>query len=120
MIRVTNADLRRLGIGTASPVKRGMNAMESEYAHVLECQRQRGEIEWWGYECFRLRLAFGAWYKPDFAVITVSGELEFHETKGFFREAANVRLKVAAERYPFLRFYLVRKSRKAWDVKLVS
>jgi hypothetical protein len=38
-----------------------------------------------------------------------NGELELHETKGFMRDDAAVKLKVAAGMYP-MRFYLVEKS----------
>jgi len=44
-----------------------------------------------------------------------NGEVEFHETKGFMREAARVRLRVAAEMHPF-RFLLVKRAGGEWSV----
>ena len=78
---------------------------ERYHAHLL-AQLQAGEIEHVGYETVRLRLADGCWYKPDFWVIR-KGKTEVHEAKGFMREAARLRLLIAAELHPYP-FYLVR------------
>ncbi len=90
--------------------------LERDYARQLEDQLRNGDILWWGYEPMRLRLADGAYYKPDFAVMTWDGALELHETKGFWREASRVRIKVAAERFPW-RFIAVTRSKGRWDVE---
>lgn len=86
---------------------------------VLEARKRAGEIRWYGFEPVRLRLADGAFYKPDYMVVTNAG-VEFHEVKGFLRIAANIRFKVAAEAFPFAQFLMYRK-RKArdgggWDI----
>ena len=86
-----------------------MNKLEAAYAEWLELQRRAGAIEWWAFEWIRLRLADGAWFKPDFAVMK-DGKLSLHETKGHWREAARVRIRVAADRYPF-RFVAVTKDK---------
>jgi hypothetical protein len=100
--------------------KRGMNRWEQEYGMELEARRRAGEIKWYGFEPVRLRLADGAFYKPDFMVVQSSGKIQFHEVKGFLRIAANIRFKVAAEAFPFAEFLMIRK-RKAkegggWDL----
>lgn len=87
-----------------------MNGLESRYAQHLELRLRAGEIASWRYEAIRLKLGEGAWFCPDFQVQKPDGTLEFHETKGHMREAANVRLKVAAHLYPEFRFLLVRQS----------
>jgi hypothetical protein len=92
-----------------------MNGLESRYATYLEDKKRQGLITWWAYEPMKFKLADSAWFKPDFGVMDLSGEISFHETKGFMREAANVRLKVAAELYPF-KFFLVKKSPIGFDV----
>ncbi len=84
-----------------------MNKLEASYAQELEARRAAGEIEWWRYEGLTLRLADRCRYTPDFVVLLANGELECHETKGFMRDDALVKLKIAAEQFP-LRFYLVR------------
>src|SRR5688572_6464228 len=75
----------------------GMNKLEERYACVLQSELLAGRIKAWAYEAEKLRLADGAWYTPDFRVVMPTDEVCFHEAKGFFREAARVRLKVAAE-----------------------
>jgi hypothetical protein len=80
----------------------GMNKLESRYADHLEALRLSMHIRSWAYEAVKLRLADGAWFTPDFMVVLPDLAIEFHETKGFMREAARVRLKVAAEMHPFL------------------
>jgi hypothetical protein len=43
--------------------------------------------------------------------------VEYHETKGFERDDAAVKFKTAAEKYPFARFLMVRKSgTSSWAV----
>lgn len=101
------------GPGSTSPKpRRGvMNKTEARYAEDLELGRRNGAYLWWAFEPITLRLAKGARFTPDFAVLTSAGALEFHETKGgFIREAAMVRLKVAASHYPFV-FRLVQFTR---------
>lgn len=100
---------------TAKAFKRadGMNNLEREYASLLDMERQTNRIQWWKYEAVKLRLGDGTFYTPDFMVVSKDGTVEMHETKGFMREAARVRLNTAAEMYPF-RFVLVKKVGRAW------
>jgi hypothetical protein len=83
------------------PRARKMNKLESAYAQLLELERLSGVWQWWAYEPIKFRLAAGAWYTPDFCMIDERDCLVIHETKGHWREAALVRIKVAAELYPF-------------------
>lgn len=94
--------------------RKGMNKLEAAYAQHLEFRKQAGEIEWWAFEPMRVRLADNTFYRPDFGVLR-DGRLEFHETKGWMREAARVRLNVAAEHLPFS-FYLVKQRNQAWVI----
>lgn len=84
-----------------------MNKTEADYATLLDLRKQGGEIHSWQFEAIRLRMADGAFYKPDFLVQDVNGYLELHEVKGHWREAAKVRIKVAAALYPMFRFVVV-------------
>lgn len=86
----------------------GMNKTEAGYAMVLEARRQAGAIQSWAYEAIKLRLADGAFYTPDFFIVMPDNTVELHETKGFMREAARVRLLVAMDRHPFT-FRLIKK-----------
>jgi hypothetical protein len=98
-----------------------MNGLEADYARLLELRVRAGEVLWWSFEGFRLRLAEGAWFTPDFVVLLATGVLEFHETKGFLREAARVRLRVAAGMYPW-GFVLVRRGKGGggWSFERVA
>ena len=45
------------------------------------------------------------------------GAVELHEVKGFWREAAKVRVKVCAELYPFWPLRIVRPDGQGWSVE---
>ena len=87
---------------------KGMNKWEAQFAERLECQRVAGDLTWWAFEPFRIRLADGTFYRPDFVTVDKDGRTAIYEVKGHFREAARVRLKVAVEKLPYP-FFLVRK-----------
>lgn len=97
-----------------------MNKTESEYCQLLELRKRAGEVVWYRFEGVKLRLADNTFYTPDFAVMLSTGEMEMHEVKGFWTDDARVKIKVAAERYPF-RFIAVKpKAKKAgggWEVE---
>lgn len=97
-----------------------MNKTESEYCQLLELRKRAGEIAWYRFEGVKLRLADNTFYTPDFAVMLSTGEMEMHEVKGFWTDDARVKIKVAAEQYPF-RFIAVKpKAKKAgggWEVE---
>jgi hypothetical protein len=90
--------------------------LERDYAAYLDTLKAAGMVEWWAYEAVRLRIADGkreAFYKPDFTVILVAGETEFHECKGFWRTADRLRIKVAASRFPW-RFIGIQRDGAGW------
>lgn len=92
-----------------------MNSIEAEYARLLDARKASGEILDWKYEAIRLRIAFGnkpAWFKPDFWIVYADGSQHAHETKGWWRDAARVRIKVAAGVYSWIKFVGVRKLKK--------
>lgn len=72
------------------------------------------------YEGVSLRIAEGCRYKPDWACTRPSGALRVLEVKGFQREAARVRLLVAAERWPSVQFYLATRAKGAWIVTRIG
>jgi len=87
------------------------NKTEDEYAERLFLLKLAGEIQGFDYEADRLKIGAGAWYTPDFRVVLADGTIEFHEVKGFWREAAKVRIKAAAHWHPY-RFVAVKKKAK--------
>lgn len=82
-----------------------MNKTEKRYSEMLETARQRGDILFWKFEAIKLRLADNTFYNPDFLVIDKSGLVEIHEIKGskfIIQDDAKVKIKVAAELFPFV------------------
>lgn len=86
-----------------------MNKWEMEYATILENRKRVKDIIDWRFEPLKLRLADATFYTPDFLVVVADG-FEFHEVKGFWRDDALVKFKVAAELFPFFRFLAMRKA----------
>ena len=92
-----------------------MNKTEAAYDAHLWALRGR-TIVWHKFEAVKLRLADSTFYSPDFAVQTISGQIEMHEVKGFWRDDARVKIKVAAALYPF-RFIAITKEKNGWKVE---
>ncbi len=83
------------------------NKSEAAYESYLTGMLYLGEVMWFRFEGVKLRLADNTFYTPDFAVMRADGQLEMHEVKGFWEDDARVKIKVAAEQYPF-RFIAVK------------
>jgi hypothetical protein len=82
--------------------KRGeMNATEAKYAAHLEGQKLLGGVLWFAFEGVTLRLAKDMRYTPDFIVQVADGMLEIHEVKGFWGETGRLKIKMAANLFPF-------------------
>lgn len=98
-----------------------MNRLEADYAAHLDGLIVSGDIITWRYEPLKLKLADKTYYSPDFLVIAADLGVELHEVKGFMREDAAIKLKVAAETFAFFKFFLAtrRRVRDPWDVREV-
>lgn len=96
------------------------NKTEAAYETMLESLRMVGEVAWYKFEGVKLRLADNTFYTPDFAVMRNTGMMEMHEVKGFWQDDARVKIKLAAELYPF-RFIAARPRAKkdggGWEVE---
>lgn len=69
-----------------------------------------------------LKLGNGVRYTPDFFVRQKSGLIQIYETKGFMRDDAAVKIKVAASAFPFWNFFLVRAHDRrlaGWNVQAI-
>ncbi len=95
------------------PTADAMNRTERAYADHLAARKLAGEVHGFWFEPFSVRLAGNTFYRPDFLVVLADGSVEFHETKGFMREDALVKIKVFAETYPFP-LVLVKKQKGGW------
>jgi hypothetical protein len=94
---------------------RKMNKTEAAYDAHLRSLRDRLYV-WHLFEGITLKIANDTRYTPDFAVQTVSGQIELHEVKGFWREDAKIKIKVAAEMFPF-RFIAVKRDGLSWTTE---
>lgn len=96
------------------------SSTERAYAALLEQRLRAGEIKAWLYEPWRLLLADRTTYTPDFLVITTENFLECHEVKGFWRDDARVKIKVASRQHPYLRFLAVTLKKKQWTYEEIN
>ncbi len=105
------------GHGRKRHVPGQMNKLESKFADWLFIQQHEGRVLWWKFEAVRLKLADATTYTPDFVAMLAGhndgdghwegdGEIVFYEIKGFREDDAMVKIKVAAELFPF-KFVLV-------------
>lgn len=70
--------------------------------------------QWIGIQNITLKLGFDTRYTPDFMVILPAGNLVAYEVKGFMRDDAAVKIKVAARLFPWIEFILVKRNKKEW------
>lgn len=99
---------------TLTPSKSPMNRWESAYAQRLQLLERANELQWWKYGAITFKLADDTRYTPDFIWLTKTGELVATEVKGFRREDAFIKFKVAAAQFPWLRFEMVTKKAGQW------
>lgn len=93
-----------------------MNKTERAYSEILEGLRLAGKVAWWAFEAVTFKLAADTRYTPDFLVMLPDGEMECHEVKGFWRDDARVKIKVAAAMFPF-QFLAVSKTKGGWEME---
>lgn len=89
-----------------------MNKTEVAYGVHLGLLQNYGSIKWFKFEGLKLRLADNTFYTPDFAVMAADGVIECHEVKGFWQDDARVKIKVAADMYPFRFIAVTAKPKK--------
>lgn len=121
-----NAPVRNTMAGLFAARARGrlpkgqMNKTEEAYARHLEGLKSIGEVLWFLFEGVKLRLADNCFYQPDFVVMRGDGAIEMHEVKGLWSDDARVKIKVAANTFPF-RFVAIRalakKAGGGWEVE---
>lgn len=90
-----------------------MNANEAAFAKVLEEWKAKGEVLFYSFESLQLILAPRTTLLLDFHAVMSDGTLVFYECKagmknGRYRveEDANVKMKLAAEKFPYLRIII--------------
>ena len=79
-----------------------MNGLETRMTIMLNEAKHNGRIAEYWFEGITLRLAERTRYTPDFLVMLADGTLECWEVKGHWEDDARVKIKVAAELFPFV------------------
>lgn len=93
-----------------------MNQTEAAYAQQLQFRLRAGEVAWYKFEGIKLRLADNTFYTPDFFVMLADGTLECHEVKGHWTDDGKVKIKVAADIYPF-KFTAIKRKGAGWQTE---
>jgi len=130
MIHLTESEYQQIAGHTyKNPPKNPairMNKWETAYSQYLDARKFANEIRDYRFEPFKLILTHGRpgvaemSYKPDFLVVnwpSMKPEddlFEIHEVKGFMREDAQLKLKMAAELFPYFVFVLVTREKGHW------
>lgn len=83
-----------------------MNKTEAAWAAVLEIKKQNSSIIDYYFEAIKFKLAPKTFYTPDFLVVG-HDSFEIHEVKGFWRDDARVKIKVAADMFPYFNWRVV-------------
>lgn len=97
-----------------------LNKTESAYSRHLELLKAAGQVVWYRFEGMKFRLADSTFYTPDFAVMLPGGLMQLHEVKGFWTDDARVKIKVAADQYPFEFVAVKAKTKKSgggWEIE---
>lgn len=89
-----------------------MNKTEAAYAETLRLRQIAGEVLWYSFESVKLKLAPNTHYTPDFIVMLSDGTIEIHEVKGFREDDYRVKIKVAANTFPFRFFEVTVRAKK--------
>ena len=92
-----------------------MNKTEASFNAQLTVLKKAGRIQWFMFEGLKLRLGHTCFYTPDFIALDDAGKLIAYEVKGFWRDDARVKIKVAARAYPWIRFVAVKKIKGGFD-----
>ena len=92
---------------------------EEQYNNMLELKYRASEILAYEYESITFRLAPKTTYTPDFLVVLPDGKVQIHEVKGFAREDAIIKFKVAAQQNPWFEFIMVKKSKTEGWVEML-
>lgn len=87
---------------------------EESYARYLDALVASGEILRWHYEPVKFILAPRTTYTPDFLLVYPDNLIEFVEVKGFRREDALVKYKVAASLHPEFAWRMVEYKAGEW------
>jgi len=98
-----------------------MNQTEAAYAKHLNLLMAAGEVHEWWFEAMKIKVSYDTnWITIDFMIQFPDGHIELHDVKGGATEDdAAVKMKVAADLYPFP-IYEARLKRGKWEMKRIG
>ena len=118
--------INRMNWKSLGRLKQGMmNKSEERYEReILKPGLLAGEILWYKFEAIKLRIAKNTFLTPDFAVLPRSMVMELRDVKGargIYMDDAKVKMKVAAESYPFVFkvCFVPKKIGYAWEEEII-
>jgi hypothetical protein len=122
-LRISDQQAKALGVERHIPKRAarsnlnelGQNKTEARFARHLEDVRVLGGIREYGFERIKFRLAGRTFYTPDFDVVQHDGSMMCFEVKGFWRDDARVKIKVAADKFRHIGFVAVRWVDGTWE-----
>lgn len=102
-----------------------MNKVETLYSELLERSRMAGDVLDWGFEKIKFKLADNTYFEIDFYYIARDMSLYLVECKAAWKQKdgsykahweddARVKIKVAAQQFPFFRFLGMSRSPTGW------
>lgn len=104
------------GVKIAKSTDEGkLNRWESQWLAVL----QGRSFAWVGIQNVTFKIGHDCRYTPDFVCYANIGGMVAYEVKGFFRDDAKVKIKVAARMFPWITFILVMKENGYWKEEIV-
>ncbi len=86
-----------------------LNKTELAYWHWLQCQ----DNLWIGLQCITLKMGHDLRLTPDCWALSHEG-LRAIDVKGFQREDALIKMRIAARLFPFIHFVIVKKDGAGW------
>lgn len=75
---------------------------------------------WIGVQNITLKLAFDCRLTPDFVIVYEDGSIEMVDVKGFQREDALIKMKIAARLFPWATFTIASRSDVGWSYKVIK
>lgn len=123
--RRPRAVLAGLEAPAQSPLLYGLryrSKTEARFAQeVLAPQQHAGVITQWLYEPWRLHLAPRTTYTPDFLALVPTGDyVVCYEVKGgWIRDRSTDKLKMAAVKFPWMRFVLAQWKDHEWTYRVI-
>jgi hypothetical protein len=97
-----------------------LNKIERAFWDHLNAGNKLGLYWYVGAQNITLKLADDCRYTPDFVTVSAhGGRLIAYEVKGFWRDDAKVKIKVAARLFPWIQFIVVTRKKGNWSQEAV-